>query len=59
MVQLAVPQEYPEGQHPDIGPESLPHINHPPAQVGFSVCFGTPVAGTTTVAPSETIVVED
>lgn len=56
--QLAVPQEYPDGQHPATGPASLPHMNHPLAQVALSVGFGRPVAGMTIVAPLETMVVE-
>lgn len=57
--QLAVPQEYPEGQQPATGPAFCPHINHPSAHEELPVGFGKSVAGTTMVAPLETKVVED
>jgi len=48
--QLAVPQLYPEGQHPGSGPASLPHMNQPFAQEPV-VAADAPSAGTTIVIP--------
>lgn len=48
--QLAVPQLYPDGQHPGKGPASLPHKNQPLAHDPVVVA-GTPLAGTTIVRP--------
>lgn len=56
--QLAVPQLYPEGQHPAVGPALEGHTDHPFAQVASVVVLGTSVAGTTTVTPLEMMVVE-
>lgn len=61
-----MPQLYPVGQHPAVGPAPLPdgHTDQPLAQVaapddGVAVAVvGTAVTGTTMVAPSETMVVE-
>lgn len=51
-VQLAVPHEYPLGQHPATGPASAPHRYQPDAQVLVGAGGGRPsVTGTTTVAP--------
>ncbi|KAG4216769.1 hypothetical protein PC116_g34750 [Phytophthora cactorum] len=67
-VQLAVPQVYPEGQHPATGPASSPHKNQPEAQVAVGWVSPPPAAaavaaccasetGTAMVAPLEIIVV--
>ena len=55
--QLTLPQEYPSGQHPAVGPPSSPQRNHPPAQV--SVVSGTSLPGTTTVTPPDPRVVDE
>lgn len=56
--QLAVPQLYPDGQQPAVGPASEGHRDHPPAQVASEVVVGTAVRGTTIVLSPEMIVVE-
>jgi len=50
IVQLAVPQLYPEGQQPATGPALAGQRNHPPAHVSV-VAAAEPPAGTTTVRP--------
>jgi hypothetical protein len=55
--QLAVPHAYPVGQHPAIGPASVPHRYQPPAHLGL-VEAGMLVMGTATVSPLEMIVVK-
>lgn len=55
-VQLAVPHEYPSGQHPATGPPSSPHMNHPFAHVAESDA-GTSATGTAMVTPLLIIVV--
>lgn len=56
--QLAVPQLYPDGQHPAVGPASEGHMVHPPAQVPSEVVVGTAVRGTTIVSSPEIMVVD-
>jgi hypothetical protein len=56
--QLAVPQLYPEGQQPAVGPASEGHRDQPPAQVLSAVVVGTAVTGTTMVWAPEMMVVE-
>lgn len=55
--QLAVPQSYPLGQQPGTGPALAGQRNHPSAQVD-DCAAGRLVAGTTMVAPLDTIVVD-
>jgi hypothetical protein len=59
IVQLAVPQAYPLGQHPATGPVSLPHRYQPLAHVDVAVVVGTSVAGTTSVTPLDVSAVDD
>lgn len=59
--QLAVPQLYPPGQHPAVGPADEGHSVHPPAQDPSVVAVAAALAalaGTTTVMLPETMVVE-
>lgn len=56
--QLAVPQLYPDGQHPEVATRpSDGHSDHPPAHDPAVVVVGTAVRGTTTVAVPELMVV--
>ena len=62
--QLAVPQPYPLGQQPALGPASVGHRNQPAAHVPVPVVVvAAPLAGTATVTPApsvaETTVVDD
>lgn len=62
--QLAVPQPYPLGQQPAVvatpAPDDEGHSVQPPAQVPslLVVAAAAALAGTTTVTPSDTIVVD-
>lgn len=56
--QLAVPQLYPEGQQPAVGPALEGQRDQPPAQVPSEVVVGTAVTGTTTVWSPDMMVVE-
>lgn len=59
-VQLAVPQLYPDGQHPGTAPASPPHRNQPDAHVELAAALpaaSASVTATTIVAPFDTIVV--
>lgn len=56
--QLAVPQLYPDGQHPAVGPASVGHMVQPPAQVPSEVVVGTAVRGTTIVWSPDMMVVD-
>lgn len=61
--QLAVPQLYPPGQHPAVGPADEGHSVHPPAQDDASASVAVAaalaaLAGTTTVMLPDTMVVE-
>lgn len=55
--QLAVPQLYPLGQHPAVGPAFVGHKDHPPAQAPVDAVAVTSVAGTAMVTPLEMMVV--
>lgn len=64
--QLAVPQLYPVGQHPAVGPALVGQMDHPlahveacsPASEEDAAAAVAAVRGTTMVAPLETMVVE-
>lgn len=60
--QLAVPQLYPVGQHPAVGPALEGQMDHPLAHVEASeavvAAAVAAVTGTTMVAPLEMMVVE-
>lgn len=56
--QLAVPQLYPLGQQPAVGPALEGHSDQPPAQVPSEVVVGTAVTGTTIVSSPEMMVVD-
>lgn len=55
-----MPQLYPVGQHPAVGPALEGQMDHPLAHVASDDVAeaGTSLAGTTTVTPLEMIVVE-
>lgn len=57
--QLAVPQLYPEGQHPAVTPALDGHMDQPLAHVAAVVVTGTSLAGTTIVTPFAEMIVVD